>query len=314
MPDEGDDRGLIERFLAHLTDERGLSPATVAAYRSDLNSIERRAGPLNGLTSVALVVYLKEEREAGRARSTVRRRLAALKSLAEYAAVEGLFDARPLGDLTLPRHAQPLPKPLRPEEIEALLAAAGRRLDRAVDREETEYKRLSPTQRALRDLALLELLYAAGLRVSEALSVDWARLDLRAGYVRITGKGGRQRMVPVGETALRALTRYRDALGQPKRTDPVFGSRPGVALRRNRVNRLLAELAAEAGLDVAPGPHRLRHSFATHLLAGGASVRLVKELLGHSRLQETQRYTRVEVSRLERAHRESHPRGKIGGG
>ncbi len=310
MSEEGDGRGLIERFLAYLAGERGCSPATVTAYRSDLNSIERRTGPLNGLTSAALVAYLREERKAGRAASTIRRRLAALRSLAEYAAVEGLFDPKPLGDLTLPRHAEPLPRPLRPEEIEALLAAARRRLDRAEDSAESKYKLLSPTQRALRDLALLELLYAAGLRVSEALSVEWAGLDLRAGYVRITGKGGRQRMVPVGETALRALTRYRDALGQPKRTDPVFCSRPGAALKRNRVNRLLAELAAEAGLDVAPGPHRLRHSFATHLLAGGASVRLVKELLGHSRLKETQRYTKVEVSRLEQAHRESHPRSR----
>jgi site-specific recombinase XerD len=308
VSEEGDGRELIERFLAYLAGERGCSPATVAAYRSDLNSIERRTGPLDGLTSTALVAYLREEREAGRAASTIRRRLAALKSLAEYAAAEGLFDTRPLGDLTLPRHAESLPRPLRPEEIEALLAAARRRLERAEDK--GPYRTLTPRQRALRDLALLELLYAAGLRVSEALSVDWARLDLRAGYVRITGKGGRQRMVPVGETALRALTRYRDALGQPKRTDPVFCSRPGAALKRNRVNRLLAELAAEAGLDVAPGPHRLRHSFATHLLAGGASVRLVKELLGHSRLKETQRYTKVEVSRLEQAHRESHPRSR----
>jgi site-specific recombinase XerD len=308
VPEEGDDRGLIERFLAHLADERGYSPATVAAYRSDLGSIENRAGPLAGLTSKKLVVYLQGEREAGRAASTVRRRLAALRSLAEYTAAEGLFDPRPLGELTLPRRAESLPKPLRPEEIEALLAAARRRLERAEDK--GPCKTLTPGQRALRDLALLELLYAAGLRVSEALAVEWAGLDLRAGYLRITGKGGRQRVVPVGESALRALTRYRDALGQPKRTDPVFCSRPGVALKRNRVNRLLAELAAEAGLDVAPGPHRLRHSFATHLLAGGAGVELVKELLGHRRLTETQRYTRVEVSRLERAHREAHPRSR----
>ncbi|HUT99440.1 MAG TPA: tyrosine-type recombinase/integrase [bacterium] len=309
MPEEGDGRELIERFLAHLAGERGYSPATVAAYRSDLGSIEKRTGPLDGLTSAALVGYLLVEKEAGRAASTIRRRLAALRSFANFAAAEGLFD-RPLGDLTLPRHAEPLPKPLRPEEIEALLAAAARRLERAEDKADSVYKRLSPTQRALRDLALLELLYASGLRVSEALSVEWTQLDLRAGYVRITGKGGLQRVVPVGETALRALTRYRDALGQPKRADPVFCSRPGSALKRNRVNRLLAGLAAEAGLDIASGPHRLRHSFATHLLAGGASVRLVKELLGHSRLTETQRYTRVEVSRLERAHRESHPRSR----
>ncbi|OGD72522.1 MAG: hypothetical protein A2Y64_03195 [Candidatus Coatesbacteria bacterium RBG_13_66_14] len=299
---------MIERFLAHLAGERGCSPATIAAYRSDLCSIERRAGPLDGLTPAALVAYLREEREAGRAASTIRRRLAALRSLANFAAAEGLFDTKPLGELTLPRRTEPLPRPLRQEELEALLAAARRRVERAVDK--GSYKTLTPRQRALRDLALLELLYAAGLRVSEALSVDWAQLDLRTGYVRITGKGGRQRVVPVGETALRALARYRDALGQPKRADPVFCSRPGAALNRNRVNRLLAELAAEAGLDCALGPHRLRHSFATHLLAGGASVRLVKELLGHSRLVETQRYTRVEVSRLEQAHRESHPRSR----
>ncbi|MCX7021139.1 MAG: tyrosine-type recombinase/integrase [bacterium] len=310
MPEEGEGRELIERFLAHLAGERGYSPATIAAYRSDLSSIEKRTGPLESLTSTALVGYLLAEREAGRTASTIRRRLAALRSFANFAAAEGLFDPKLLGDLTLPRHAEPLPKPLRPEEIEALLAAAGRRLERAKDSAKSAYKVLSPTQRALRDLALLELLYASGLRVSEALSVEWAQLDLRAGYVRLTGKGGRQRVVPVGETALRALTRYREALVQPKRTDPVFCSRPGAALKRNRVNRLLAELAAEAGLDLAPGPHRLRHSFATHLLAGGASVRLVKELLGHSRLTETQRYTRVEVSRLEQAHREAHPRSR----
>jgi integrase/recombinase XerD len=307
---EDDGSGPIERFLGYLTGERGYSPATVAAYRSDLRSVSDRAGPLGELTPAGLAAYMKDERERGRASSTIRRRLAALRSFYAYAHAEGLLPAGALNDVDLPRRGEALPRPLKPAEIEALLRAAQGRVERAVDG--GPYKTLSPTQRALRDLALLELLYAAGLRVSEALSIEWAQLDLRGGYARITGKGGRQRVVPVGETALGALKRYRDSLGLPKRTDPVFCSRPGVPLRRNRVNRLLAELAAEAGLESVPTPHQLRHSFATHLLAGGASVRLVNELLGHRRLAETQRYTRVEVSRLAEAHREAHPRCKTG--
>ncbi len=307
-----DDEGLIGRFLDYLAGERGYAPTTVAAYGTDLRSIEEHAGPLCDLTSEGLVEYLRGERAKGWAGSTLRRRLAALRSFFNYAVAEGILRRHPLGDLGLPPHGEALPKPLRIEAIEALLRATRLRVERAEDL--GPYRVLSPTQRALRDLALLELLYAAGLRVSEAVSLEWSQLDLRGGYVRPTGKGKRQRVVPVGETALGALKRYRDSLGWPKGTDPVFCSRPGVPLRRNRVNRLLAELAAEAGLDHTPSPHQLRHSFATHLLAGGAGIRLVNELLGHRRLVETQRYTRVEVSRLEKAHREAHPRGRCGTG
>ena len=300
--------GLIDRFLDYLSGERGYSSATVAAYRADLRSVERHAGSLDGLTSAELAEYLRGERAVGRSGSTLRRRLAALRTFFHYAAAEGLVQRNILEGVDLPRPGGAIPKPLRSGEIEALLGAARGRLERAVDI--GPYKTLSSTQRALRDLALLELLYAAGLRVSEAVSLEWSRLDLRRGYVRPTGKGRRQRMVPVGETALGVLKRYRDSMQSPKGADPVFCSRPGVPLRRNRVNRLLGELAAEAGLDRTPSPHQLRHSFATHLLAGGAGIRLVNELLGHSRLTETQRYTRVEVSRLERAHRAAHPRAK----
>ncbi len=303
---------MIERFLDYLAGERGYAPTTVAAYRADLRSIERYAGSLDDLTSEKLVEYLRRERTAGRARSTLRRRLAALRSFYNYAVAEGILRRHPLGDLGLPPHSEALPKPIRPADIEALLRAARLRVERAQDI--GPYRMLSPTQRALRDLALMELLYAAGLRVSEAVSLEWSQLDLRRGYVRPIGKGKRQRVVPVGETALGALKRYRDSLEWPKSADPVFCSRPGVPLRRNRVNRLLGELAAEAGLDYTPSPHQLRHSFATHLLAGGASVRLVNELLGHRRLVETQRYTRVEVSRLEKAHREAHPRSRRSAG
>lgn len=160
--------------------------------------------------------------------------------------------------------------------------------------------------RALRDCALLELLYAAGLRVGEALGLNWRDLDLEDGFVRLRGKGGRRRVVPFGESARLSLRRLRADLAASA-GDPVFVGPRGRPLQRRAVNTLLSKLSADCGLDPPATPHQLRHSFATHLLAGGAGIRLVNELLGHRRLAETQRYTRVEVSRLVKAH-QRHPR------
>lgn len=160
--------------------------------------------------------------------------------------------------------------------------------------------------RALRDCALLELLYAAGLRVGEALGLNWRDLDLDDGFAHLRGKGGRRRVVPFGESARLSLRRLR-ADSAASAGDPVFVGPRGRPLQRRAVNALLGKLSADCGLDPPATPHQLRHSFATHLLGGGAGIRLVNELLGHRRLAETQRYTRVEVSRLVEAHHR-HPR------
>ncbi len=199
------------------------------------------------------------------------------------------------------------PKQLR-EHAEPLLGYLRRELAELSNSDETGSSSWKAHHQALRNSALLELLYSAGLRVSEALGLRWRGLDLRSGYARVLGKGGKQRIVPLGETAVGRLKQLQKLRNSPPPAEVIFINAQGKALRRGRVNRLLAELAEAAGISPPPSPHQLRHSFATHLLAGGAGIRLVNELLGHSRLTETQRYTRVEVSHLSEAHKKAHPR------
>ena len=212
---------------------------------------------------------------------------------------------------TLSRHAglgeSLTPKQLR-EHAEPLLDYLRRELEELSRQDETGSPAWKAHRQALRNSALLELLYSAGLRVSEALGLRWRELDLRSGYARVLGKGGKQRIVPLGETAVGRLKQLQKLRNSPAPAEAIFVNAQGKALRRGRVNRLLAELAEAAGISPPPSPHQLRHSFATHLLAGGAGIRLVNELLGHSRLTETQRYTRVEVSHLSEAHKKAHPR------
>ncbi len=271
----------IEAFLAHLSGERGLARNTLDAYRRDLT--QWRAARQD-LTPDGIEAYLAQLKTAGLAPASVARKRAALSSFSRFLVGEGLLATNPVALADTPaRRPVRLPRTLSTGEIARLLAAPDRK-----------------TPQGRRDAALLELLYATGLRVSEAVSLTVGAVDLKRRTVRVRGKGGRERVVPLGIPAARAL----EALRLPPRRDtPIFGT-----LSRQEAWRLVKRHAATAGLSRLPSPHWLRHSFATHLLSGGADVRAIQEMLGHARVTTTQIYTQVASERLRDAYRAAHPR------
>jgi integrase/recombinase XerD len=246
------------------------------------------------LDAEAVSGWLHAERRARRAASTVARRVAALRSFTRYALSVGALANDPTRSIPASARVRRLPKPLSREAVSRLLASIPRSgiLGR-------------------RDHALLEALYATGARVQEAC--DWRLSDVNAqlGVIRCVGKGQKERWVPLGEAARAALGRWitedRPQLGRPS-SEHIFLSRAGRPLDRHRVFRILRGYAIRAGLSSIPSPHALRHSFATHLLEGGADLRAVQELLGHASVQTTQVYTHVDTNRLRRVHQRFHPR------
>ncbi len=300
---------LCARFLEHLAEERNFSPHTLRAYGGDLERFSAFLGEYCGRAvesvrsdeadALAVRSFLGELGRQGLTARSRARALAALRSLFRFACREGVLAANPAAGVRSPKLPKTLPRHLRPGETEELLAAA--------DGEE-------PLPR--RDRALLELLYASGLRVSELVGLDWRDVDLAGRVVRVQGKGGKERMVPFGRPAAEALRAWladweevrRRAPASPE--EPVFLHFRGGRLSARSVRRILDRTASRAGVAGGVHPHTLRHSFATHLLEGGADLRAIQELLGHSSLATTQRYTHVEIERLLAVYRESHPRAK----
>ncbi len=295
---------LIARFLVHLREERAVSPHTERAYRGDLarflafleRSLGREHIAPSAVDPLAVRSWLADCHHQGLSRRSQGRGLSAGRSLFRFACRQELLTANPAQQVPTPRAERRLPQHLRPGEVERLLEARGTQ-DDALD---------------LRDRALLELLYASGLRVSELVALDWPDLDQRGAVVRVLGKGNRERMVPFGRPAAAALrawlgrwpeVRARAGTGASG-DEPVFLNRSGGRLSQRSVRRLLERRS--------PGvfPHALRHTFATHLLEGGADLRAIQELLGHRSLATTQRYTHVDVDRLLRVYRDSHPRAR----
>lgn len=303
----------IAAYLSHLAVERGLSPATVAAYRSDLADFAMSRGAEAGwdASEAVAVTYLGRLAGVGRPHgvagprdvlrpTTLRRRVASLRSFYRFCEGEGLVAVDVAGRLDLPRQPRLLPETLTVDEVTRLLEAP--RPD-------------EPS--GTRDRALLELLYAAGLRISEALGLDGEDLSLSGAYVRVVGKGDRERLVPIGDAALEWLGRYiedvRRAWATPAtnaapRGGPVFITERGRRLTRQVAWRRVKRWAAAAGLGDRVTPHTLRHSFATHLLEGGADLRIVQELLGHASISTTQLYTHVTGERIREVYARAHPR------
>jgi integrase/recombinase XerD len=291
---------IVRDWLAHLQVECGLRANTVSAYAGDVASIfiacgvEDRLGGLTALDAEALSGWLHSERRRRRAASTVARMMAALRSFVRYALSVGAVASDPTGTVRATALPRRLPKTLSHESMSRLLESI-------------------PCNSALgrRDRALLEALYATGARVQEAC--DWRLCDLKLqlGVVRCVGKGEKERWVPLGQTAREAVhawvTEDRPRLARAG-AEHVFLSRGGRPLDRHRVFRVLRAHAARAGLPSPISPHALRHSFATHLLEGGADLRVVQELLGHASVQTTQVYTHVDAARLKRVHAKFHPR------
>ena len=286
----------VEGFLALLAAQR--SPRTVDAYRRDLAALGAwlSRSPATATTE-DLERYLAELRADGRSPSTIARRLAAVRSLFRHLVLLGAREDNPATGIELPRRTRRLPRTLSPAEAERLLESAA-----------------GTDPRSLRDRALAELLYGAGLRVSEAVGLERGSVDLDGRFVRCTGKGGKERVVPLGRPAAEALRRYL-ALGRPhldRRHRPgLFLNAQGGSLTRAGVFLILRRLAARAGLEPERvHPHLLRHSFATHLLEGGADLRSVQELLGHADLSTTELYTHVSDRRRREAYFSAHPHAR----
>lgn len=280
--------------------ERGLSENTRKAYRSDLLLLQAwlqaRGSVLEQARAEDLWAFLSAETAAGASARTSARRLAAIRHFFRYLLREGRIRRDPALELRAPRMPRALPHSLGERDVERLLAAP-----------------VPHTGRGLRDRAMLELLYATGLRVSELVALRLDQLNLRIGAVRVTGKGGRERIVPVGDEARYWLERYlreaRSGLLRGRRLDTLFPSPRRAHISRQAFWVLVRKYAAAAGISGDLSPHRLRHAFATHLLEHGADLRAVQMLLGHRDVSTTQIYTHVARERLKALHAAHHPRG-----
>jgi len=286
----------VEGFLALLA--TGRAPKTVDAYRRDLKALAAWLdGPVAQVTTEQLERYLAELRAKGLSPATIARRVAAIRSFFRHQTLLGTRSDNPAAELELPRRRRTLPRTLSPAEAERLVEAAS-----------------GTSPRALRDRALVELLYGAGLRVSEAVGLDKGSVDLDSRLVRCIGKGSKERVVPIGRQAVTALRRYLSR-GRPyldKRHRPeLFLNAKGGGLTRAGVFLILRRLAGTAGLEPERvHPHLLRHSFATHLLEGGADLRSVQEMLGHADLATTELYTHVSDRRRRELYFQAHPHGR----
>jgi site-specific recombinase XerD len=278
-------------FLRWAEAEAGMSPLTVAAYRRDLEDYARFLAPRRHARPSDVVAYLANLRAKGRAEATICRRFACLRSFHRFLSAEGLAPRDPTSTLDAPRKWRTLPRVPTREEMAALLATVA-----------------ADTARGRRDRALLETLYATGARVGELLRARRRDYHEELALLKLHGKGGKERLVPVGRAAREALAAHAADRPDAAADAPLVASLRGRRLTRDRVLRLLRAYASAAGLKAAPSPHALRHAFATHLLEGRADVRAVQELLGHASVATTQLYTHVEQERLKSIHARYHPR------
>ncbi|HEY8449823.1 MAG TPA: site-specific tyrosine recombinase XerD, partial [Bacillota bacterium] len=280
---------LIREFIEYLDVERGLAENTLESYSRDLHNyaefLAKGDRSLERASRATILAYLSELQKEGRATSTIARRLAALKAFYQYLVRERRIDSDPTENLESPKQRKRLPKVLSVGEVERLLAQPDGR-----------------TPAGLRDRAMLELLYATGIRVSELVSLDVADVNLDGGFIRCRGKGGKERLVPMGSVAVRAVRDYLER-GWPRLSrhpdeHALFVNQHGRRLTRQGFWKILKKYARQAGVAKEITPHTLRHSFATHLLENGADLRAVQEMLGHADISTTQIYTHITKHRL----------------
>jgi integrase/recombinase XerD len=293
----------LPTFLDHLAVERGLSPASVSAYRSDLSAfgafLAKGSVAAGKVTREHLARYLASLRARGLSARSASRALSALRAFYAFAALHLGFQEDPTADFTSPKLGLSLPKALDEKDVEALLASPD-----------------ASAPLGLRDRAMLELLYASGLRVSELVGLPRDSVDLDSGMLRVTGMGGKERLVPFGASAGKWIARYvaeaRPGLDS-RRSPALFLSSRGTAMTRQRFWQLIEGYGRKAGVRGHLTPHGVRHSFATHLLEHGADLRALQMMLGHADISTTQIYTQVSRSRLRRVYDEFHPRASRGG-
>ncbi len=292
---------LVERFLDALWLERGLSENTLSAYRSDLLGLSQwlqlqQQSDLLDVDRADLLGYLQRRVEEGAKPRSSARLLSSMRRFYRYLVRERLLSEDPSARIDAPKLGRSLPKSLTEEEVEALLAAPD-----------------TSSLLGMRDRAMLEVLYASGLRVSELVGLSLPQINMQQGLVRVVGKGNKERLVPLGEEALGWLERFvREARGLllgAVQSEVLFPSRRGSGMTRQAFWQLIKRYAVQAGINKHLSPHTLRHAFATHLLNHGADLRVVQLLLGHSTLSTTQIYTHVARERLKNLHAQHHPRG-----
>jgi len=290
----------VSRFLDAVWLERGLSANTLAAYRADLTALARwlaeRKVPIVNTSRADLQDFIAwRVRQGARPRSTARQ-LSSFRRFFRYLVREGGIHEDPTAQIAMPKIGRSLPKSLMEEEVEALLAAP-----------------LVSDPLGNRDRTMLEVLYATGLRVSELVNLRHGQVNLNQGVIRILGKGSRERLIPLGEEAVRWLTEFehgpRGEILLERQTDFLFPTRRGDRMTRQAFWHIIKRYARKAGVSKELSPHTLRHAFATHLLNHGADLRVVQMLLGHSDLSTTQIYTHVARERMKELHAQHHPRG-----
>ena len=291
---------LIDQFLDAIWMERGLSANTLGAYRADLMTLWRGLAASNIAIEKAekadLLEFIARRVEAGAKPRSTARQLSSFRRFFRYIMREGLRDTDPTADIEMPRIGRSLPKSLTEDEVDSLLQAPN-------------------TDEPLghRDRAMLELLYATGLRVTELINLKQSQVNFNQGVLRIIGKGDRERLIPLGEESQRWLKDFIDGprmeILLERQTDYLFPTRRGDRMTRQAFWHIIKRYAQKAGIDKKLSPHSLRHAFATHLLNRGADLRVVQLLLGHSDLSTTQIYTHVARERLKDLHGQHHPRG-----
>ncbi len=294
MPTRTDD--VLAAYAAHLRTTRHASPHTIRAYVADLRQFLALAGGASGIDAVRpdTIRHWLRTLDGAAERSSIARKLAALRGLFRFLVDTGRLGADPSAGIATPKTRRKPPAHLTQDDVDRLLATP--RADTLLGR---------------RDRAILELLYSSGLRVSELTGLDWEHVDADAGLVRVLGKGRKERVVPVGRPALRALAAYRATAaeaGTGVGGGAVFRNARGGRLTSRSVARLMERYVLASGTVTKATPHALRHTFATHLLGAGADLRAIQELLGHASLSTTQRYTHVDLRRLMEEYDRAHPR------
>lgn len=288
----------IDQFISYLSTERNVSSHTIEAYRSDLAQFREFVRRERGDAQVAAVDHLLIRRfmaflHKENKKSSIGRKLAAIRALFKYLLREGVVAKNPAELVSTPKKEKPVPFHLTIDEVTALVEAPR-----------------EPDMLSLRDRAILETLYSCGIRVSELTGLNVGGVDTYGGLVRVMGKGGKERIVPLGGYALTAITAYLSARGNSPQDAPLIINARGGRLTRRSVARIVDKYILKIAAMKKISPHTLRHTFATHMLEGGADLRSIQELLGHASLSTTQKYTHVSIDRLMEVYDKAHPKAR----
>lgn len=288
---------LVERFLNYLTVEKGLSSNTIDAYKNDINKfkdyLSKEDKQITNFNRNDLISYINHLKDLGLQTSTLARSISSLRGLCKFMLLDGIIDEDPIENISTPRGWKRIPRVLGVEEVYELLGKpAGEKL-------------------SLRDRAILEIIYSSGLRVSEVINIKMADINFDAGFITVSGKGSKERVVPINEMTLQTIKRYinelRPSILRKRNSNVLFLAKGGKPMTRQRVWQLIKRYSR--GLSINISPHSLRHCFASHLLDGGADLRALQKMLGHTDISTTQIYTKVTPERLKKIHKTYHPRG-----